>query len=86
MDDRLLIASLQIFEDGASYRSRLKSLARDVVKFHYKDAFDAKIEGCHNSDQRDEAISQNIKKLIDGVFFIQGPKDVEVNPSPSSFF
>jgi hypothetical protein len=74
---------LQIFEDGASYRGRLKTMAREVVKFYYKDAFNSDIEHCHNSDQRDNAISKKIKKLIDESLFLQGPPDIEVNSSPS---
>lgn len=30
-------------------------MACDVVKFHYKDAFNANIEEPHNSDQHDQA-------------------------------
>jgi hypothetical protein len=56
----------------------LKTLAREVVKFHYKDTFDSKIDYCHNSNQQDEAISENVKRLIDESLFLQGPRDDEV--------
>jgi hypothetical protein len=54
-------------------------MARELVKFHYKDAFDSGIDTDHNSDQRDEAISEKIKKLIGESLFLQGPLDAEVS-------
>ena len=58
-------------------------MAREVFKFHYKDTLNAGIDGCHNSNQRDEAISENVKKLIDNSLFLQGPLDAQVNSSGS---
>jgi hypothetical protein len=63
----------------------MKSMARDVVKFHYKDMFTSDIDGCHNSDQRDEAISENVKRLVEGSLFLQGPLDAQVSSLPLLF-
>ena len=79
----MLIVGFQIFEDGALYRGRMKIMAREVFKFHYKDTLDAGIDGCHNSNQQDEAISENVKKIIDKSLFLQGPLDAQVNSSGS---
>jgi hypothetical protein len=56
----------------------MKSLARDVVKVHYKDAFFPNIEFDHNSRDRDEIIGRGIKKLLDDSSFLQGPRDAQV--------
>ena len=58
-------------------------MACEVFKFHYKDTLDAGIDGCHNSNQWDEAISENVKKIIDKSLFLQGPLDAQVNSSGS---
>jgi hypothetical protein len=57
----------------------MKNMAREVVNFHFKDTFNVDIEGGHNSDQRDEAISENVKKVIDESLFLQGPRDAQVS-------
>ncbi|KAM6491219.1 hypothetical protein JOM56_013458 [Amanita muscaria] len=64
-----------IFEDGATFRGHMKIMARDIVKFHYKDALDPEILLCHNSDQREDKIAQNVKELISTSLFLQGPRD-----------
>ena len=77
-----LIFGFQIFEDGATYRGRMKTLARQVVSFHYKAKLDPIIEHCHNLDQRDEAISRNVRQLIEESLFLQGPPDANASFSP----
>ena len=54
-------------------------MAREVVKFHYKAELDPVIEHCHNSNQREEAIADNVKRLIDESLFLQGPLDRNVS-------
>lgn len=56
-------------------------MARDIVKFYYKDALEPSIEFCHNSDQRDQVIADNVKSLVGDTLFIQGPPDVNVSSS-----
>ena len=56
----------------------MKTMAREIVKFHYKDAFNSGIDGCHNSNQRDEAIAEKVKRIIDESLFLQGPRDAQV--------
>jgi hypothetical protein len=74
-----LNVNCQIFEDGASYRGRMKYMARDFVKFHYKDAIFPSIDICHNSDQREEIIADNVRKLVTESLFLQGPPDLQVS-------
>jgi hypothetical protein len=62
----------QIFEDGAAYRGRLKTMGRDIIKIHFQAELNPDIEHCHNSNQRDEAIAGNVKKLIDKIPFPPG--------------
>ena len=71
----------QIFEDGATYWGWMKTLARQVVSFHFKNEFYPMIEEDHNSDQRDNIIAGNVKKLIDESLFLQGPPDINVGIS-----
>ena len=54
-------------------------MARDIVKFHYKEALDPYIEFGHNSDQRNQIIADNVKRLVGGSMFIQGPLDADVS-------
>lgn len=74
-----LISCCQIFEDGAAYRGRMKSMGRDVVKIHYRAELYPDIDICHNSNQRDGIIADNVKKLTEGSLFLQGPADVNVS-------
>lgn len=76
----IFFAFFQIFEDGASYRGHMKTLAHEVFKFHYKSALTSDIDDGHNSDQRDQIISDKIKRLTNESLFIQGPLDAQVNP------
>ena len=58
---------------------RMKIIAHDIIKFHYKEAPDPYIEFGHNSDQHDQIIANNIKRLVGGSMFIQGPLDANVS-------
>lgn len=76
----LVIPSLlQIFEDGAAYRGRLKALGRDVIKIHFRAELDPVIEYDHNSSQREKIIADNITKTIEESLFLQGPLDRKVS-------
>lgn len=59
----------------------MKTLARQVVSFHFKNEFYPMIEEDHNSDQRDDIVAGNVKKLIDESLFLQGPPDINVGIS-----
>jgi hypothetical protein len=69
----------QIFEDGAAYRGRMKTMCRDVIKFHYRAELDPEIEYGHNSNEREQVIANNVKNLIDDSLFLQGPPDFHVS-------
>lgn len=56
-------------------------MARQVVGFHYKAELDPVVEHCHNSDQRDEMVAENVRTLIDESLFLQGPPDANVSLS-----
>jgi hypothetical protein len=57
----------------------MKSMAHDIVKFHYKDALELYIDFCHNSDQCDQVLADNVKCLVGGSMFIQDPLDANVS-------
>lgn len=57
----------------------MKSMGREVVKFHYQAELNPEIEHNHNSDQRYEVIADNVKKLINESLFFQGPLDNHVS-------
>lgn len=59
----------------------MKVMARELIKVHYKEAICPDIDFCHNSADRNEIISRNVKKLIKGSLFIQGPRDAQVSAS-----
>lgn len=54
-------------------------MAHDIVKFHYKEALEPYIKFSHNSDQHDRVIADNIKHLVGGSTFIQGPLDANIS-------
>jgi endonuclease IV len=54
-------------------------MAHDIVKFYNKDALEPCINFCHNSDQHDQVIANNVKSLINELTFIQGPPDANVS-------
>ena len=56
----------------------MKALCREVIKLHYRDELNPEIQHCHNSSQREEAIADNVKKLVDESLFLQGPLDTNV--------
>jgi hypothetical protein len=60
----------QIFGDGAAYQGRIKALCHEVIKLHYRDKLNPEIQHCHNSSQREEAIADIVKKLIDESLFL----------------
>ena len=57
----------------------MKIIACDIVKFYYKEALDPYIKFGHNSDQHDQIIANNIKHLVGGSMFIQGPLDANIS-------
>jgi hypothetical protein len=61
----------------------MKAMARDVVKFHYKDAIEPKIDFNHNSDQFEGIVATNIRTLIKQSIFLLG---LELDANVSSYF
>ena len=57
----------------------MKTMCRDIVKFHYRAELDPEIEYGHNSNEREQVIVDNIKKLMDDSLFLQGPPDFHVS-------
>jgi hypothetical protein len=55
----------------------MKTMGRDIIKFHYKE-LSPHLENCHNSSQREQVIAENVKALIEGSSFLQGPPDANV--------
>ena len=74
-----LIPYFQIFEDGAAYRGCLKAMGCEVVKLHYRADLDPDIDISHSSSQREDAIADNLRKLINESLFLQGPLDPNVS-------
>jgi hypothetical protein len=57
----------------------MKNMVHDIVKFHYKEAIFPDIDFCHNSDQKEDIIADNVKTLIHQSLFLQGPPDAQVS-------
>ena len=57
----------------------MKALAHQVFSFHFKAELSPIIENCHNSDQRDEAVAENVARLLHESAFLQGPLDSNVS-------
>ena len=74
-----LIPYFQIFEDGAVYQGHLKAMGHEVIKLHYRANLDPDIDISHNSSQREDAIADNLRKLINKSLFLQGPLDPNVS-------
>ena len=57
----------------------MKALGREIVKLHYRAELDPELDFGHNSDERQQVIADNVKKLIDESLFLQGPPDANVS-------
>jgi hypothetical protein len=60
----------QVFEDGATYRGRLKLIGRTVVKAYYQDILQPDITECHNSDQAAAAVRDGVSQILDDSSFL----------------
>lgn len=60
----------QIFEDGATYHGRLKTLGRHIVKSFYSDMIFPNVDGNLNSDQYHQLVSQNVTGLLSEASFL----------------
>jgi hypothetical protein len=70
----------QVFEDGATYRGRLKTLGRTVVKMFYADLLQPDITEGHNSDQVLMVIKDNVTTaLADSSFLLATERDENVS-------
>ena len=59
-----------VFEDGATYRGRLKTLGRHVVKSFYADMIFPNVDGNLNSDQYHQLVLQNVTGLLSEASFL----------------
>jgi hypothetical protein len=60
----------QVFEDGATYRGRLKALGRHVIKTFYSDMISPTCESNLNSDQYTRLIGENVTGLLEESTFL----------------
>ena len=60
----------QVFEDGSTYRGRLKLLSRTVVKACYEDILRPDIMEGHNSDQAAIIVRDNVTKILEDSSFL----------------
>ena len=77
-----MIVSLisQVFQDGSTYRGRLKLLCRVVVKACYEDMLQPNIVEGHNSDQAIMTIRDNVTKILqDSTFLLATEPDENVS-------
>lgn len=61
----------QVFEDGSTYRGRLKILGRIIVKAYYKNLLEPNITECHNSDQVTKLVQENVNKVLEDSSFLR---------------
>ena len=66
----------QVFEDGSSYRGRLKLLGRTIVKSYY-DATHDDIEVDHNSDQAVAVIKDKVTAILQDSSFLRATEPDE---------
>jgi hypothetical protein len=71
--------SLQVYQEGSTFRSKLKDMARDIVKNHY--SIFSGLEECDNQHEEAASIVNIVKKLLDDGFFLQNGKDANVSVS-----
>ena len=70
----------QVFEDGSTYRGRLKLLGRSIVKIHYEDTLQPNIMNGCNSDQAMMMVRDNVAKILnDSSFLISNELDENVS-------
>lgn len=65
-----ILLVFQVFEDGSTYRGRLKLLSRTVVKACYEDVLQPNIMDGHNSDQAATIVRDNVTKILDDSTFL----------------
>jgi len=74
------IPLFQVFEDGSTYRGRLKSLCRTTVKACYKDILQPDIMEDLNSDQATRIVRDNVSKILnDSSFLLAAEPDENVS-------
>ena len=61
----------QVFEDGSTYRGRLKALTRTIVKTCYADIIQPNIMEGHNSDQAAMVVRDNVSKTLKDSSFLR---------------
>jgi hypothetical protein len=60
----------QVFEDGSTYRGRLKLLGRTIVKAYYGDTLQPNIMEGHNSDQAMIIVRDNVTTILEDSSFL----------------
>ncbi|KAF8240967.1 hypothetical protein L208DRAFT_1215051, partial [Tricholoma matsutake] len=53
-----------IFEEGATTCGHMKTIGHDIVQIFYKDDIYPQLDFNHNSNQLDEVVADNVKKLL----------------------
>lgn len=70
----------QVFQDGSTYRGRLKLLCRVIVKACYEDMLHPNIVEGHNSDQAIMTVRDNVTKILqDSTFLLATEPDENVS-------
>ncbi|KAH9165647.1 hypothetical protein EDB89DRAFT_2076601 [Lactarius sanguifluus] len=63
-----------IFDDGPSYRGRMKTMARDIVKSHFKAELNPSLTFGHNSSEQAQVISDAVRNTLQNSLFLVGPE------------
>jgi hypothetical protein len=78
----MLTCTLQIFEDGATYRGRMKKIGSNLIPIYYAEHVWPTIDDRgQNQPEYEEMISTGASTLLRGGFFLQGGKDENVIPN-----
>ncbi|KAF8229626.1 hypothetical protein L208DRAFT_1285634, partial [Tricholoma matsutake] len=63
-----------VFKEGATTRGCMKTVRQDVIQIFYKDDLYLQLNFNHNSDQLEEVVANNVKKLLKDSRFHVGLK------------
>jgi hypothetical protein len=65
---------LQIFKNGATYYSQLKTLCQNLTAVHLTSDLTPHIEHSHNQLEYYKLVKDNVKKLLKKAFFYRGAR------------
>ena len=76
----LISLVFQVFEDGSTYRGRLKFLGRTIVKSCYENILNPNIMEDHNSDQASMIVRDNVAETLrESTFLLAAELDENVS-------